>query len=218
MMACPALTSNTPSFDSTRSDPFKTTVYSSNSGCCPGSLQPEGLCMWAMLTAESLVFTRPTYSSICLLPGTGMRVALGIRRGIALSCLVIALGDQFGQRVHGPLVGRIRELAQDGAGTFRKRLRSLAHAIEPMANLDHTKDLLEWGIVVIALSEHGAHQLPLFRRSLFQRVDERQRNFALSQIAAHGLAEYFFVRCEVQHVVDELECDAQVPGEFAQPR
>src|ERR1700722_20970069 len=104
MTAWPAFTSRTPLFVSTRRAPFKTTVYSSNSGCWPGSLQPDGLCIWAMLTAVSFVFTRPTYSSICLFPGTGMRVALGTRRGIGW-LLVIAIGDQLRQRVHGALVG-----------------------------------------------------------------------------------------------------------------
>src|SRR5580698_4361300 len=96
--ACPAFTSTTPVFDSTRSAPFKTTVYSSNSGLWPGSLHPEGLCMCAMLTAVSFVLTLPTYSSICLLPGTGMRVAEETSRG--MGGLMIAISDQLGQRIH----------------------------------------------------------------------------------------------------------------------
>ena len=38
--------------------------------------------MCAMLTASVCVLTLPTYSSICLPPGTGIDVGLGIRRGI----------------------------------------------------------------------------------------------------------------------------------------
>ncbi len=38
----------------TCSMPFKTTVYSSKSGFCPGSIQPEGLFITATLTRESL--------------------------------------------------------------------------------------------------------------------------------------------------------------------
>src|SRR5665213_3425327 len=176
MTACPALTSSTPLFDSTRRVPFKTTVYSSNSGCCPGSLHPDGLCMWAMLTAESLVFTRPIYSSIFLSPGTGMRVAAGTSRGMTISMveyLMIAIGDQFGQCVHRPLIGRIGKLAHDDARPLGERLRPLAHAVEPMARLNHAEDFLEGGIVVVAVLEHGGHQLPLFRRRLFQCIDQR---------------------------------------------
>ena len=50
----------------------------------------------------------------------------------------------------------------------------------------------------------------------FQRVDQRQRDFALAQIVADRLAENFFARREIQNVVDQLERDAQVPGVFAQ--
>src|SRR5580658_1613802 len=201
--ACPPFTSTTPVFDSTRSAPFKTTVYSSNSGLWPGSLHPEGLCMWAMLTAESWVLTRPTYSSICLLPGTGMRAAAGTNRGMlsGLVILMIAIGDQLGKRVHRALIGRIGELAHDGPGTFGERLRAFSNAIEPVACLDHAEDLLERGVIVIAVFQNRRHQLPLFRRRFFERVDQRQRHLTLAQIAAHRLAEHLLVRCEVQHVI-----------------
>ena len=51
MIACPAATSNAESFSLTCRQPRRTTVYSSNSGVCPGSSQPHGLFMRAMLTA-----------------------------------------------------------------------------------------------------------------------------------------------------------------------
>jgi hypothetical protein len=53
-----------PSRVSTISLPSRTTVYSSNSGVCPGSFHPGGLFILAMLTELDPVFTFPMYSSI----------------------------------------------------------------------------------------------------------------------------------------------------------
>ena len=53
MTACPASTSITPSFVSTRSIPRRTIVYSSNCGVCPGSTHPDGLCIRAMLSSRA---------------------------------------------------------------------------------------------------------------------------------------------------------------------
>src|SRR5262249_27259452 len=73
MMAWPAPTRCTPSRVSTCNSPRKTTVYSSNSGVCPGSLQADGLVILAILMPEVVVFTRPTNSSIIFggLPAAG---------------------------------------------------------------------------------------------------------------------------------------------------
>ena len=54
--------------------PRSTRVTSSNSGVWAGSCQPGGACMCATETADSPLVTRPTYSSMTLPPGTGMRV------------------------------------------------------------------------------------------------------------------------------------------------
>ena len=68
----------------TRSNPARTTVYSSNSGVWPGSIHPPGLRMCAMLSARVSLFTRPTYSSISfgLLPAAVIRVGAAISRGM----------------------------------------------------------------------------------------------------------------------------------------
>src|SRR5579863_6441788 len=66
MIACPGRTSSVPSRVATRSMPARTSVYSSNSGVCPGSTQPPGLFMRAMLAASVFVFTRPTNSWMIL--------------------------------------------------------------------------------------------------------------------------------------------------------
>ena len=60
-------------------------MYSSNSGAWPGSTQPGGLVIRAMLTAAVAVFTRPTNSSMRLgrLPAEGMTVGAGINLGTA---------------------------------------------------------------------------------------------------------------------------------------
>jgi hypothetical protein len=62
-------------------------VNSSNSGVCPGSTQPDGLRMCAMLTASSRLLTRPMNSSINfgLLPAASIRVGLAISVGMGCS-------------------------------------------------------------------------------------------------------------------------------------
>src|SRR3954452_8510894 len=74
MTASPAPTSITPSRVVTRSEPRRTTVYSSNSGVCPGSTHPLGLFIRATLHADVFEFTRPMNSSILfgLLPAASM--------------------------------------------------------------------------------------------------------------------------------------------------
>src|ERR1044071_9761463 len=67
-------------FVSTLSVPASTSVYSSNSGRCPGSSQPLGERMRAILTRLSPLLTRPTNSSISLggVPAAVTRVGLEI--------------------------------------------------------------------------------------------------------------------------------------------
>src|SRR5437763_10715895 len=74
MTASPAPTSIAPSRVVTRSDPRRTTVYSSNSGVCPGSTHPLGLFIRATLHAVVFELTRPMNSSILfgLLPAASM--------------------------------------------------------------------------------------------------------------------------------------------------
>src|SRR5579885_2607053 len=64
-----------------RTEPRRTKVYSSNSGVCPGSFQPPGLSIRAMLTAALPVFRRPTYSAIRLggLPAASSIVGRSIK-------------------------------------------------------------------------------------------------------------------------------------------
>src|ERR1035441_10743363 len=75
-MAWPA-TSMVPDVVSTRTRPRNTTEYSSNSGVWPGSVQPAGLSMRAMLTAAVAELTPPTYSAIRFgrLPDAAMMLA-----------------------------------------------------------------------------------------------------------------------------------------------
>jgi hypothetical protein len=84
----PAWTSVTPSACSTRTVPRSTTVYSVNSGVWAGSSHPGGATMWAMDSVSSPLLTRPTYSSMTLPPGTGMRVAPSIFLTIGSVCHV----------------------------------------------------------------------------------------------------------------------------------
>src|ERR1039457_3730938 len=83
-MAWPAFTSMVIELVSTRRMPRNTTVYSSKSGVWPGSLQPAGLSMRAMLTASVAELTRPTYSAIRFgrLTAAATIVGFSIRSGM----------------------------------------------------------------------------------------------------------------------------------------
>src|SRR5688572_29621589 len=87
MTAWPARTSRLPPVWSTLSRPWKTIVYSSNSGVWPGSSQPPGLRMRATLSASWRELTRPMYSSITLgrFPAAATRVGFSISVGMTLS-------------------------------------------------------------------------------------------------------------------------------------
>src|ERR1019366_1711156 len=111
MTAWPARTSMTPRLCFNCSAPFNTYVYSSNCGVCPGSTQPDGLRICAMLTASVFEFTRPTTSSISfgLLPAAVIRLGFSMSVGMVLflgwyrSCVAVRdlhgheAGDQDGQ-------------------------------------------------------------------------------------------------------------------------
>ena len=65
----------------TRNMPASTSVYSSNSGVCPGSIHPDGLRMRATLTDGVSVATRPMNSSMRF----GLFPAAWITRGLSTS-------------------------------------------------------------------------------------------------------------------------------------
>src|SRR5262249_19173778 len=69
---------------SARSIPESTMLYSSNSGVCPGSIQPPGLRIRAMLAWAVCELTRPMNSSITfgLLPAALMIVGFGMCLGM----------------------------------------------------------------------------------------------------------------------------------------
>lgn len=84
MNACPAVISNVSDFVLTRSKPYKTIVYSSNSGVWPDSVQPARLFIREMLTLSVPLFTRPINSSIIfgLFPAALIMDGDGISDGI----------------------------------------------------------------------------------------------------------------------------------------
>lgn len=83
-------------------------MYSSNSGRWPGSTQPAGERMWAILTAVEPVLTRPTYSSISLglLPAGVMRVGVEMSWGMGL----------FSEKRHGFDAGDLKSFPAAGVG------------------------------------------------------------------------------------------------------
>src|SRR5215218_1188772 len=95
-----------------------TTVYSSNSGRWPGSLQPSGDCIRATLRRSSPVLTRPTNSSMSfgLVPAASTRVGLAMICGTGGSVLR-ALGREGGLECGADLLERLRagvEVARHG--------------------------------------------------------------------------------------------------------
>src|SRR5216683_2655925 len=140
MTACPACTSSWPSVVVTRSIPKRTTVYSSNSGVCPGSIHPDGLRIRATLTAASFVVTRPTNSSIRF----GLFPAASMTRGASICltfmtplCFADATLDFDSGRPHFACAfraGRPRRRLQDAAeGNRGGGRRSSAAARHPVA-------------------------------------------------------------------------------------
>jgi hypothetical protein len=82
-----ALTVIWPPSNVTTRAPCSTIVNSSNSGRWPGSAQPAGLRMWAMLSAVSPVLALPTYSSISFggSPAAATRLGSPISSGMPAS-------------------------------------------------------------------------------------------------------------------------------------
>ncbi len=84
IMASPVEMSRVFSLVATRRVPFKTIVYSSNSGVWPGSIHPGGLFIRAILRTSVWELTRPMNSSMTLglLPAAFMMVGDFILVGI----------------------------------------------------------------------------------------------------------------------------------------
>src|SRR6478752_6886109 len=142
MTAWPAATSSSPFLCFTRSVPLRTMVNSSNSGVCPGSSQPCGLRMWATLTPEVRVLTRPMNSSISLglVPAARMRVGCATRVGMVSPReamiseeLYVGVGRapspaSFDLDLVAPATGR-----PDGAAGRRRYVEEVAEGTTPTA-------------------------------------------------------------------------------------
>src|SRR5437867_8558122 len=105
--------------------PESTTVYSSNSGFCPGSRHPSGLCMCATLTRSVAELTRPKYSSMRfgLLPAARIRVGAGMWIGIRVAREGLLALRGKGPRsevpqARGPLDRVLLDRARVGDGPF----------------------------------------------------------------------------------------------------
>src|SRR4051794_2824064 len=133
-----------PSCDVTRSVPRSTTVYSSNSGACPGSTQPGGLCMRATETAAVSLFTRPMYSSIRfgLFPAASMTfgelMCVGMRRSLLLGRRVCS-GSRFEllRRHDIPRFAMWESALAKSAQGCRGCAALSAHVARDVATVDH---------------------------------------------------------------------------------
>src|SRR4051812_24564672 len=123
MTASPAPTSITPSRVVTRREPRRTTVYSSNSGVCPGSTHPAGLFIRATLHAAVFELTRPMNSSILL----GLLPAASMTEG----CL-ICVGMRGVYLLRDPPLDRAQHVRPLGIGQLMP-LSDLVHLLHASA-------------------------------------------------------------------------------------
>src|SRR5215208_8330159 len=159
-MACPGRTSSSPSSCSTCSAPLSTTVYSSKSGRCPGSTQPEGERMWATLTRSSPVFTRPAYSSMSF----GLVPAASTRLGLSISCGMPARLQPLAHRGRSPAGEALQELVRRARGVQGGAvLRSEEALVDGVVQQ-------RGEAVVVALDVEHAHRLGV-QSELAPRVD-----------------------------------------------
>src|SRR5580700_8772111 len=127
-----------------------------------------------MLTDSWPELTRPMYSSINLVAGTGIRVGLFTSSGILtpLFCLlpsgscfldfsVVPIRHQVGEGGQRSLVGRLRKLSHDRARLVGERLGTFPHAIEAAPPLDHVEDFGKRRLVVVGVAEDGTYQQAL---------------------------------------------------------
>ncbi len=71
--------------------------------------------------------------------------------------------------------------------------------------------------VEAAIAEHGFNRAALRRSAVLQRVQHGHRGFAFAQIAGDRLAQHLFRGGEVEHVVNNLKCHAEVAAVVGQP-
>src|SRR5438552_7229436 len=211
MTACPARTSIVPPACFTRSRPFSTTVYSSNSGVCPGSTQPAGLRMCATLTASVFELMRPTYSSICF----GTLPAATMREGWVM-CSGMEPRDGRRGREHGRLVqGELAEArAHTGVRRDRGRELDVGLMVARLGGEEPAVEPRERGVVERLGKEPHAFAAPrLDERGAEERVDQAfglARTDGLHELpgvrARHLMAERDATRRELsQHLLEVAE-------------
>src|SRR5437773_11239633 len=150
--------------------PFSTTVYSSNSGVCPGSTQPAGLRMCATLTAAVFELTRPTYSSICF----GRVPAARMRAG-SVTCSGMERRERRRGREHGRLVpGELAETrAHTGFGCDRGRELDVGFVVPRLGGEEAAVERHERAIVErVGEQPHALAAPRLDERRAEQRVDQ----------------------------------------------
>ena len=99
-------------------------------------------------------------------------------------------------------------LFRSGAGgiLLRQRLHGLGRVIA----IDQCEKFRPSHGLKRALVKHLGHERLLGDAAALQHVNQRQCNFTFAQVAADGLAEHVFSRCEIEQVVNQLESHPQV--------
>src|SRR5258705_339411 len=107
---------------------------------------------------------------------------------------VLAIGEDA-ERVpgYGAVMGGSRYGIPQGAMAF--------HQLDPMGEI---------ALVLLEVLERAAPEAALFDAAAPIGEHHRQRDLALAEIIADGLAELRLARRVIQHVVDQLEGDAEI--------
>src|SRR5579871_6571540 len=122
--------------------------------------------------------------------------------------LILPFDDEFGQRSESVSIRRFRNAIQRTPCQVREMLRLASGSLQNIVALDQFQNLFKLDGVKPTILQHTGNLLSFFRTALRQKIDQRQRNLAFSEIAANGLAQRFFRRSEIQQVIGTRKASA----------
>ena len=89
---------------------------------------------------------------------------------------------------------------------------------ERAAALEQLDRMAEVAVALLDLLERAAPEVALLRAAARVGEHDRQRDLAVAEVVAQALAEHHLARAVVEHVVGQLEGDAEVQAVVAQRR
>jgi hypothetical protein len=93
----------------------------------------------------------------------------------------------------------------------------MAYSTEPL-RARICLNLLAADALEAAVVQNALNGLAVGGRAVVDGVDHRERGLALAQVAGHGLAQNLFGGRQVEHVIDNLEGQADSPAIGGQAR